>query len=51
MSAMMSSSYMTTQEKFCDKLERVRDRTLAQEYRLRMVEQKRSGASRPMEQR
>jgi hypothetical protein len=32
---------LTTQEKFCDKLELVRDRTIAQEYRLRTVEQKR----------
>ncbi len=29
---------LTVQEKFCDKLERVRDRTIAQEYRLRTVE-------------
>ena len=39
---------LTAQEKFCDKLERVRDRTIAQEYRLRTVEQKRSGARGPM---
>ena len=29
---------LAVQEKFCDKLERVRDRTIAQEYRLRTVE-------------
>ncbi|MHC5121584.1 MAG: hypothetical protein ACYSN7_01100 [Planctomycetota bacterium] len=31
---------LTTQEKFCDKLEQVQERTIAQEYRLRTVEQK-----------
>lgn len=30
---------LTAQEKFCDKLETVQERTLAHEYRLRMVEQ------------
>jgi len=39
---------LTAQEKFCDKLEHLQERTIAQEYRLRTVEQKRSGASRPM---
>ncbi|OQY04774.1 MAG: hypothetical protein B6I25_06530 [Planctomycetales bacterium 4572_13] len=36
---------LTVQEKFCDKLERVRDRTIAQEYRLRTVEQRESFVS------
>ena len=31
---------LTTQEKFCDKLEHFQERTLAHEYRLRMVEHK-----------
>ena len=39
---------LTAQEKFCDKLETLNDRTIAQEYRLRTLEQQRSGASRPM---
>ena len=30
---------LTTQEKFCDKLEALQERTLAHEYRLRQVEQ------------
>ena len=29
-----------SQEKFCDKLEHLQDRTLAQEYRMRTIEQK-----------
>ncbi|MHC5089017.1 MAG: hypothetical protein ACYSOT_05345 [Planctomycetota bacterium] len=32
---------LTTQEKFCDKLETLQERTIAQEYRLRTIEQKR----------
>ncbi|MHC5138648.1 MAG: hypothetical protein ACYSOF_01970 [Planctomycetota bacterium] len=40
---------LTAQEKFCDKLEGLQERTIAQEYRLRTIEQKRSGASRPMD--
>ena len=32
---------LAAQEKFCDKLEIVQERTIAQEYRLRTVEQKR----------
>lgn len=32
---------IATQEKFCDKLEGLQERTIAQEYRLRTVEQKR----------
>jgi hypothetical protein len=31
---------LTAQEKFCDKLELVQERTIAQEYRLRTIEQK-----------
>ena len=31
---------LTTQEKFSDKLEHLQERTIAQEYRLRTVEQK-----------
>jgi hypothetical protein len=31
---------LITQKKFCDKLEQVQERTLAQEYRLRTVEQR-----------
>ena len=31
---------LTTQEKFCDKLENLQERTIAHEYRLRQVEQK-----------
>ena len=31
---------LTAQEKFCDKLELVQERTIAQEYRLRTVEQR-----------
>ena len=33
---------LTTQEKFCDKLEHLQERTIAQEYRLQQVEQKRT---------
>ena len=32
---------LTAQEKFCDKLETLQERTIAQEYRLRTIEQKR----------
>lgn len=31
---------LATQEKFCDKLEHVQERTIAHEYRLRTMEQK-----------
>ena len=31
---------LTAQEKFCDKLETLTERTIAQEYRLRTLEQK-----------
>ena len=31
---------LTAQEKFCDKLEGLQERTIAQEYRLRQVERK-----------
>ena len=38
---------LTTQEKFCDKLEDVQERTIAHEYRLQTIEQKRgAGATR-----
>ena len=33
---------LAVQEKFCDKLERVQERTIAQEYRLRVLEQERN---------
>ena len=39
---------LTTQEKFCDKLENLQERTIAHEYRLRQVEQKRSSENRTM---
>ncbi|MDH4203463.1 MAG: hypothetical protein OEV87_11300 [Phycisphaerae bacterium] len=39
---------LTAQEKLCDKLETLQERTIAHEYRLQTIEQKRSGASRPM---
>jgi len=32
---------LTAQEKLCDKLETLQERTIAQEYRLRTIEQKR----------
>ncbi len=38
---------LAVQEKFCDKLDRVRDRTIAQEYRPRTVEQKRQRRKSP----
>lgn len=31
---------LTAQEKFCDKLETLQERTIAQEYRLRTIERK-----------
>lgn len=31
---------LTAQEKFCDKLENLQEKTIAQEYRLRQVERK-----------
>jgi hypothetical protein len=39
---------LAAQEKFCDKLEDLQEKTIAQEYRLRTLEQQRGGASRPM---
>lgn len=44
---------LTTQEKFCDKLETLNEKTIAHEYRLRNVEQKRGKNLRPegLEQR
>ncbi|RKY13325.1 MAG: hypothetical protein DRP52_03080 [Planctomycetota bacterium] len=38
---------LTAQEKFCDKLEIIQEKTIAHEYRLRTIEQKRGGASEP----
>ena len=35
---------LTAQEKFCEKLENLQERTIAHEYRLRQVEQKRGTA-------
>ena len=33
---------LTSQEKFCDKLDRVQEKTIAQEYRLQTLEQDRT---------
>jgi len=36
---------LTSQEKFCDKLETLQERTIAHDYRLQTIEQKRPAAA------